>query len=458
MENGSFRVNAAGCSLVDNLYGRTSFETAAYRRLVSRSAGDGGLVTGGLTFSDALTAFAGSRPEDYPELLAELAGGRAPDSSNIGGPGIVPVIHASQVRRNPAVRYRFSGVIGRDENGRRLESLLAGAGFSSDDYRKSDMPTPSTDVLSDPAFGGGRGERTFINTIGAAAAFGPESLPTDFFDAELLLFGATALVPPLHDALDGLCRRGRAAGAFVMVCTVFDFRSEARMRGRPWPLVDDYGSIDLLVMDREESLKISGCTSPAEAVAWFLTKGCGAVVVTQGVEDVLLAARDGGPFSAPRRTAMPTCRYADEVAAGLDTPHDTTGCGDNFVGGLLDSIAHQMAGRNGTGPNVGNRADVEDGRVAGSEPDVGRGPTAADRGLAPGGPDVDRAPAAAGEPASGEAGRLNLEEAVVSGMAAGAFALTCLGGVYYEDGPGDKLALLAPYVEAYRNQLSEGAP
>jgi len=390
------RVNAAGCSLVDNLYGRISFDSEAYRRYRSRTPGDGGLSTGGLVFSEALADFAG-RP--YSRVLADLTGGSRPDSSNIGGPGIVPLIHAEQVRRREDIRYRFAGVVGRDANGRRFRDLLKRSGFSDRDYRESDSPTPGTDVLSDPDFDGGRGERTFINTIGAAAAFGPKELPEDFFDADIILFGATALVPPLHDALDELCRRGRRSGAFVMVNTVFDFRSEARMKGRPWPLVEDYGSIDLLALDREEARKISGRPETRGALDWFLDRGCGAVLITQGADDVLLGSKEGGRFAAPGRDAMPTCRYADRVISTITTPRDTTGCGDNFVGGLLDAVAHQSA--------EGRRT-------------------------------------------------LDLEDAVVQGIAAGSLALTCLGGVYYEDRPGEKRSAMDPFLMAYRRQLAEG--
>jgi sugar/nucleoside kinase (ribokinase family) len=463
--NKSFRVNATGCSLVDNLYGHVDFSSETYRRLSSRKPGDGGLATGGLVFAEAFAEFAASAGQenggkgghggnapaagnpaggqdsglsgspgspdsgpaetDYPGILKSLTGSPGPDSSNIGGPGIVPVIHAAQVKQNPDILYRFAGVLGRDDNGRRFRERMETAGFPLKDSRESDLPTPSTDVLSDPAYDGGRGERTFINTIGAAGTYTPESLPEDFFDGDFLLFGGTALVPPLHDNLDKLCRRGREAGAFVMVTTVFDFRNEARLQGKPWPLVDDYGNIDLLVTDREEALKISGEASPEAAMNWFLNRGCRGVVVTQGADAVLLGTAQGqnglnglvqsapggggaGRFLPPGRRSMPTCRYADEVVAGLTKKRDTTGCGDNFVGGMVDSLAHQMAAM------------------------------AAEK---------------SGGPAGGD--RLNLEEAVISGIAAGSVALTCLGGVYYEEKPGEKFKAMKPYFDAYRRELME---
>ena len=401
----TIRVNATGCSLVDNLYGHVDFSSDIYKKFTTRNPGDGGLATGGLVFAEAFAEFAAG---DYKQLLADLSSAGEPDSSNIGGPGIVPVIHANQVKQNPDILYRFAGVLGGDDNGRRFSELLRKTGFPSEDYSKSNLPTPSTDVLSDPDFSGGRGERTFINTIGAAGAYGPESLPDDFFDAEFLLFGGTALVPPIHDNLGRLCRRGREAGTFVMVTTVFDFRNEARLQGKPWPLVDNYSNIDLLVTDREEALKISGESTPQTAMAWFLNRGCRGVVVTQGADEVLLGiAGDGntGRFHPPGRRAMPTCRYADEVVASLTKKRDTTGCGDNFVGGMIDSLAHQLADQ---------LADTSD----------------------------------AGE-------ILNLEEAVISGIAAGSVALTCLGGVYYEDKPGQKFNAMKPYFDAYLRELGE---
>jgi len=423
IKNKPFRVNAAGCSLVDNLYGHVDFSSETYRQLSSRKPGDGGLATGGLVFAEAFAEFTSStetgggpgEEADYPSILKSLTGSTAPDSSNIGGPGIVPVIHAAQVKQNPDIIYRFAGVLGRDDNGRRFRELMEKAGFPLNDYSESDLPTPSTDVLSDPAFNNGRGERTFINTIGAAGAYGPGSLPGDFFDGDFLLFGGTALVPPIHDSLDKLCRRGRETGAFVMVTTVFDFRNEARLQGRPWPLVDDYSNVDLLVTDREEALKISGEASPEAALAWFLSRGCRGVVVTQGANEVLLGTEEerggkagsAGPrkYLPPVRSTMPTCRYADEVVASLTKKRDTTGCGDNFVGGMIDSLAHQMAGNGG-----GNAASLR---------------------------------------------KLNLEEAVISGIAAGSVALTCLGGVYYEKKPGQKFNAMKPYFKAYRRELME---
>ncbi len=396
------KVNATGCLLLDKLYNHIPFNSKAYRSSESKNAGDGGLVTGGLTFAEALSEFANT---EYPNILSELTEGREPDNSSIGGPGIVPIIHCAQVCRRKDIHYRFAGVLGQDANGKKLRELLNKTHFPDDDLTVLNNATPCTDVLSDQNYKNGQGERTFINTIGAAGAYGMKCLPADFFNADFLQFGGTALLPPLHDNLDELCGKGKKKGAFIMVNTVFDFRNEAKLKGKPWPLVENYSNIDLLAVDREESLKISGQKNPQEALQWFLNMGCGAIIITQGVNDVLMAVNNNSSFRELSQNSMPTCRYADNILKSITAPRDTTGCGDNFVGGLIDSLAHQMAERQENQENKN---------------------------------------------------KLNLEEAVISATAASSLALTCLGGVYYENEPGEKLAIMQPYFEAYRKQLAEG--
>jgi mannitol-1-phosphate 5-dehydrogenase len=75
---------------------------------------------------------------------------------------------------------------------------------------------------------------------------------------------------------------------------------------------------------------------------------------------------------------------------------DTTGCGDNFVGGVLASVAWQLN---------------EKRKV------------------------------------------LNLEESVSWGTVSGGYCCYHVGGAYFEKEPGEKLALLSPYYEFYKKQI-----
>jgi sugar/nucleoside kinase (ribokinase family) len=77
---------------------------------------------------------------------------------------------------------------------------------------------------------------------------------------------------------------------------------------------------------------------------------------------------------------------------------DTTGCGDNFVGGLIASLVKQLI--NGT-----------------DKPD--------------------------------------LNEACSLGIVSGGFACFYMGGTFFENTAGEKIARLKPYYDSYRKQISE---
>jgi len=77
---------------------------------------------------------------------------------------------------------------------------------------------------------------------------------------------------------------------------------------------------------------------------------------------------------------------------------DTTGCGDNFAGGVIASVVHQLIG--------------------GSEhPD--------------------------------------LREACSWGIVSGGFTCFYMGGTYFEEKPGEKMARIRPYYDTYLKQLSD---
>jgi sugar/nucleoside kinase (ribokinase family) len=77
---------------------------------------------------------------------------------------------------------------------------------------------------------------------------------------------------------------------------------------------------------------------------------------------------------------------------------DTTGCGDNFVGGVIASVLTQL--------NNGSKyADIE--------------------------------------------------EACCWGVVSGGFACSYLGGTYFEEKAGEKRAKIMPYYDAYTKQISE---
>ncbi|MDR2184645.1 MAG: carbohydrate kinase family protein [Treponema sp.] len=391
-------IHGTGCCLVDILYARSDFSTPAFQGALSRREGDGGLTPGRLVFAGDFERFMG-RP--YESALSLITGGADPSSRNLGGPSVVSLAHAAQMLEDKA-EVRFFGIRGADILSDFVESALSRLPFKEYRLLRKEEASPRTDVISDPSYDNGHGERIFINLIGAAGSFYPEDLEDGFFDAGITAFGGTGLVPPIHDGLTDLLKRARNRGAVTLVNLVYDFRSEITAPGKKWKLGagdDAYPYIDILVADRDEALKTSGTASAEEAIRWFLAQGTGAVVVTEGARAVRLAAGKG-VFAPLELQSMPVCEEVNrELAAHPERRGDTTGCGDNFAGGIIAGLAEQL--------EVLPR------------------------------------------------GKADLRECVILGTAAGGFACFTVGGTCYETRRGEKREKLAPYIEAYRKQLAE---
>ena len=396
---GKLKISGLGCTLLDFVYNGIDFNGPGFQKYRSRKAGDGGLTPGQLVFLEELEKFAG---KEFEEIIGEIAGDRKPDAFNIGGPAIVSIIHAAQLLKGEA-EIRFVASIGKDWIAERILDILSSTPLSSHDFVWKDARTPFTNVLSDPNFNLGSGERTFVNNMGAAEELKPADLPAGFLDADILALGGTALVPTIHDRLDEILD-GAGESTFKLVNTVFDFRNEKRSPGNPWPIGRDhrsFSSIDLLIMDREEALKISGEHSLDKALAYFIESPLKAFMVTDGTESVSIYADTViyGPAGHDLVMKLPVSGSLLDLSLSENPDADTTGAGDNFVGGVIYSLASQLS-------------------LGINHPD--------------------------------------LVEAAKWGIVSGGFACTYMGGTYLEEYVGQKMEAISKYHELYTDQLING--
>ena len=393
-------VAVTGCSLADYLYANVDFTTDAFREYSSRTAGDGGLQPGILIFADVLEKFAG---KPYATILQDLTNGVKPDVRNLGGPAIVGAINAAQILSDLPVKTSFYGATGNDDCGEFIRSVIAKTPVDMTNYLKLDGPSPCSDVLSDPRAHDGKGERTFINTIGAVYNYTPAHLPEEFFKADVVWIGATALVPALHNQLSTLLKKAKDNGALTVVSTVFDFINESKNPDKPWPMGDGpeaYKYIDLLLVDWDEAVRLTGKTELAEIHDVLSKSGISAYSITHGAKDFYVWS-DGRVFSAMPLTVLPVSALVDaDLAAHPELRGDTTGCGDNFAGGFTSSLIRQLA----------------EGK---------------------------------------ELGSFELTDAAAWAAASGGFACFTLGGTYIEKEPGEKRAKLQRYHDAYFEQLKK---
>jgi sugar/nucleoside kinase (ribokinase family) len=392
------RISGTGCALADFLYNNISFERAEFRKYLSEKTGDGGLSPGKLVFTEELEKFSDSR---YDKILNDITAGKPSDGFNVGGPSLVSLIHVSQLLNERNCDIRFFGITGKDDTGNKIFSIVHKTPLNIENYMTSSgKASPFTDVFSDPVYDKGHGERTFVNNIGAAWDYRPEHLTTAFFESDIVCFGGTALVPQIHDNLTSILEKTKKNKCITIVNTVFDFRNEKNSPGSPWPLGETKKSlslIDMLIMDREEAQKISGQNEIQDAADYFINSGVLAFIITNGSGD-LYAWSNGSFFSKTSLLTFPvSAKVKEDLKLKPDLRGDTTGCGDNFAGGIIASIAMQLQNYSGR--------------------------------------------------------EMDLTDAVSLGVASGGFSCYYLGGTYIEKYPGEKMNLISKLQREYIKQI-----
>jgi sugar/nucleoside kinase (ribokinase family) len=399
MSKNKIIISGTGCALADYLYTGIRFNSPQFQKYCSKKTGDGGLSPGKLVFTEEIEKFSAT---PYPAILKELTGNRTPDAFNIGGPGLVSLINTSQLLDSADFEVRFYGGTGNDKTASLIYDLAKKTPLNISNYTKiSTRATPFTDVFSDPTYDNNQGERTFINNIGAAWDFSPELLGNDFFKARIVCFGGTALVPQIHDNLTSLLAAAKKNNCFTFVNTVFDFRNEKKNPDKPWPLGNTDESlklIDLLIMDREEALKISGGGTIEQAADYFAGKDVSSFVITNGAKEMYTFS-SGRIFQRKELTRLPVSKLVtEELRRNHGLKGDTTGCGDNFAGGAVASLAWQL-----------------------------------------------KAPMT---------GKLNFDEMLAWAVASGGFACFYLGGTYFEKIRREKFSKVEVYKKEYCRQIS----
>jgi sugar/nucleoside kinase (ribokinase family) len=391
-------ISGTGCALADFLYNDISFDSKDFKKYLSEKTGDGGLSPGKLVFTEELEKFSGI---PYTKILCEITGNHSPNAFNVGGPSLVSLIHASQMLDHNEFEVKYFGLAGEDEISGKIFEIVRKTPLNIENYLTSGANmTPFTDVFSDPSYANGHGERTFVNNIGAAWDYSQESLNNDFFDSDIVCFGGTALVPIIHDNLTALLARAKKNNCITLVNTVFDFRNEKDNPGQPWPMGNNnesFSLIDVLIMDRDEALRISGCNTIEEAAKYYMTTGVSSYIITNGANNIFIWS-DGTLFEIQELIQMPVSQKVTyEIKSNPGLKGDTTGCGDNFAGGIIASLAWQLKIR--------------------------------------------------------AKGQFHLIEALSWGVASGGFTCFTIGGTYLEKSPGEKLLKVQEIQREYLKQI-----
>ncbi|MCL2343937.1 MAG: carbohydrate kinase family protein [Firmicutes bacterium] len=241
-------------------------------------------------------------------------------------------------RLDSALSVAALGRTGEDENGRYIREVLEREGVRADITADHALPTSFTDVMSDV-----QGERTFFHARGANAAFGPEDVPFERLDCDLLHAGYILLLDRMDaedkaygTALARTLARVRALG----IKTSVDVASEnsdrlSKLTGHSLPYCDYF------IVNEAEAAEITGLPArdaggqlQEENVRRILER-----LVDLGVRETAVIHAPEGGWALSRSAG-----YAFSPSVALPREHikGHVGAGDAFCAGMLYGVCRDF--------------------------------------------------------------------------------------------------------------------
>ncbi|HWR54775.1 MAG TPA: carbohydrate kinase family protein [Bryobacteraceae bacterium] len=230
----------------------------------------------------------------------------------MGGNGANTAIAAALL----GVPVRLIAPVGNDDFGQRALEPLRAAGVDLSLLRRVEAATPTTVVLVRA-----NGDRMFLHQPGASTdAFAePLEFPSSISrGAGYFHLGNPFALPNMRGNAAATMRNARLAGLVASLDTGWD------SRGR-W-LQDLGGALphtDLLFVNEDEALHLSGCAGYRDAAMRLRELGASTVIVKRGASGCAVFG-EACEFETPA--------FAVEAV-------DTTGAGDCFAGGYLAALA-----------------------------------------------------------------------------------------------------------------------
>jgi sugar/nucleoside kinase (ribokinase family) len=209
---------------------------------------------------------------------------------------------------------RLLGTVGNDAQAGFILDELKQSGVDTSSIVQVDAPSAATIVLVNQA-----GDRQFLHRLGASQEAFNE--PVDFTpellgDASHYHFASLFVLPNLRVNGPEILRRARESGLKTSLDTNWDAEGEWMSALEPC-----LPYLDILFMNEDEALKVTGSNDPATGAGVVLEKGAKAAVMKLGGRGCAIYA-DGQEF----------------LARAFDVPvKDTTGAGDCFVAGFLSA-------------------------------------------------------------------------------------------------------------------------
>jgi len=231
------------------------------------------------------------------------------------------------------VQHRLFSVVGDDDAGRWVASELQRLALDKDIRIVAGKATGISIALEAP-----ERERAFLTAHGVLSTYGISDIPSDAWDADLVLLTGYFSLPGLRgDGSREILQKAKAQGARTFFDTGWDPEEWAGDAANEVLSMLPY--VDVFLPNESEAFALTGQTDAAAAAAALTTHCPGWVVVKLGSRGLLAAGPNGARLT---------------IGAPVVKAIDTTGAGDSLAAGLLASLAdgHDVASALVTGVRV----------------------------------------------------------------------------------------------------------
>lgn len=387
-------ISGIGCCVVDYIYKNIDFTSPAVSKFVS-SDGKNGLLIGEANLIDDLVDYFDT---SLDSLINHITNNKKP-SVNLGGVAIIALITAAQLLYDASdVKIFFYANLPNTELGEYIFKTLKSTPIFLDHIHIKDGKDTITYVFCEKE-NNGDATRTFLGYphTDSSTTLKLGQLEDGFYDSDINYFGHIRWEPEINDNLSYVLKKCKSKGNITVLSTA----SDPTMKGKKqWLLGDSddvYNYISFLIMNKSEALHYSGKTDFHDAVNFFKSFPIEGLLITDGVKPTYVYSKDG--ICLPYEGSIPIVQdIIDDKNKGILPQGDTIGCGDNFVGGVIASIASQLRkGKN----------------------------------------------------------QIDLKEACIFGNINGALASTIKGGLFKEKFWGERKKLVEQYLCKYKKQLTK---
>lgn len=321
-------ISGCGCGVEDNIYKNVDFSTSRYARFIRYGE------------STDVNVFERESGASLESAIGDITDGAEPQR-RLGGVCVVALVDAAQLLSKDKVDVFFYKNVSANEAGNFLMEKISHTPLKTDKIvRKSGRPEISY-VLCDNQKKDGT--RSFICPLHVYDELAMEVAQVDeaFFKSDFTLFNCILWEPKLENRLSYLLEKCKENGSLTLVGTASDPRF---CGGKKWVMGDGdkgYPYIDVLMMNLTEARGYAGCASYEEMTRYFKAKGVKSFVITDGMNPTYLYAGEDGPFEPYCGFIPVVSEIDDDKEKGILEKGDGVGCGDNFDGGLLASLALQ---------------------------------------------------------------------------------------------------------------------